>query len=476
MSDILARAKRAMKRLQERNEQERWIYGTVGRLVDGVPVFDVTGRSGYLYVTIRQANGAQTSVPARNDGSVPKALGLPVRMRLEGRTLVIDSIARRDDLAYTNPAQQGNIHTHDNRYFTEVEHVVVSAGAGDAGKPVKLDAGGKLDVTLLDGVDIATLTHAATGKTTPVDADELGIADSAASFVLKKLTWANLKATLKTYLDTLYVWAAGKAGGQTIYGGTGASENLTLQSTAHATKGELLLPDNIITYGNGTTFLIVQFDGAAGNARDFRMQSAGVDRIFLGLNSMAEGGSNAGSDFNLRTRTDAGASLDNNALYLKRADSYFGLGIFPLAKSHVLQPTLGSAVQRLQSTSAADDPTQDFLQGRVGTTNATVTTLFTMAIPASTACLLEAFVVARRTGGAAGTAEDCAAYVIRGLFNQVAGAANIVGQTQNIIGESQAGWDCVFDVNGTDARVRVTGAASNNISWHAHAFHRPLSS
>jgi hypothetical protein len=38
--------------------------------------------------------------------------------------------------------------------------------------------------------------NSATSKATPVDADELGIVDSAASNVLKKLTWANLKATL----------------------------------------------------------------------------------------------------------------------------------------------------------------------------------------------------------------------------------------------------------------------------------------
>lgn len=45
--------------------------------------------------------------------------------------------------------------------------------------------------------------HAATNKTTPVDADEFGIYDSV-SGLLNKLTWANLKATLKTYFDTLY--------------------------------------------------------------------------------------------------------------------------------------------------------------------------------------------------------------------------------------------------------------------------------
>jgi len=46
--------------------------------------------------------------------------------------------------------------------------------------------------------------HGAASKATPVDADELALSDSAAAFGLKKLTWVNLKATLKTYLDTLY--------------------------------------------------------------------------------------------------------------------------------------------------------------------------------------------------------------------------------------------------------------------------------
>lgn len=51
-----------------------------------------------------------------------------------------------------------------------------------------------------------TLSHipSLTAKTTPVDADLLEIADSAASNAPKKLTWANLKATLKSYFDTLY--------------------------------------------------------------------------------------------------------------------------------------------------------------------------------------------------------------------------------------------------------------------------------
>lgn len=67
---------------------------------------------------------------------------------------------------------------------------------------------------------VGALIHAATSKTTPVDADELALADSAASWVLKKLTWANLKATAKTYFDTLYATLAHVHAGSDITSGT----------------------------------------------------------------------------------------------------------------------------------------------------------------------------------------------------------------------------------------------------------------
>lgn len=48
------------------------------------------------------------------------------------------------------------------------------------------------------------LIASATVKTTPIDADYVGLMDSAAGNILKKLSWSNVKATLKTYFDTLY--------------------------------------------------------------------------------------------------------------------------------------------------------------------------------------------------------------------------------------------------------------------------------
>lgn len=54
---------------------------------------------------------------------------------------------------------------------------------------------------------IGALINGATAKTTPVDADMVGLMDSVASNILKKTSWANIKATLKVYFDALYTLA-----------------------------------------------------------------------------------------------------------------------------------------------------------------------------------------------------------------------------------------------------------------------------
>lgn len=89
--------------------------------------------------------------------------------------------------------------------------------SGNAGTATALATARNIDGQAFDGTAnitvIAPGTHAATSKATPVDADEVPLVDSAASNVLKKLTWANLKATIKAYTDTLYPSGSGTSTG-----------------------------------------------------------------------------------------------------------------------------------------------------------------------------------------------------------------------------------------------------------------------
>ena len=65
---------------------------------------------------------------------------------------------------------------------------------------------------ILTSTNFGAFSAALTNKTPPVDADTFNIVDSAASNVMKKLTWANLKATLKIGTTTNDSASAGQIG------------------------------------------------------------------------------------------------------------------------------------------------------------------------------------------------------------------------------------------------------------------------
>lgn len=60
---------------------------------------------------------------------------------------------RGDARYYTQAALDGG--QLDDRYFSQTQHVDTSAGAADAGKPIKLDAGGHVDASMVNDADIA---------------------------------------------------------------------------------------------------------------------------------------------------------------------------------------------------------------------------------------------------------------------------------------------------------------------------------
>lgn len=79
----------------------------------------------------------------------------------------------------------------DARYCTDAQKTVIGNTSGtNSGNETTTTAG--------------ALINGATAKTSAVDADYLGLMDSEATNVLKKLSWAYVKSILKTYFDTLY--------------------------------------------------------------------------------------------------------------------------------------------------------------------------------------------------------------------------------------------------------------------------------
>ena len=105
------------------------------------------------------------------------------------------------------------------------------------------------------------------------------------------------------------------------------------------------------------------------------------------------------------------------------------------------------------------------LTGTISTTNATITTIATIVIPPETTMLIQARIVARRTGGSSGTAEDGAAYVICAAYKNVAGVATEIGESSLFSAEDQVGWAATVTPSGANALIQVTGAANNNVDW-----------
>lgn len=99
---------------------------------------------------------------------------------------LIDSKLNNDDATTANITS-----TTDKRYVTDAELVVIGNTSGT-------NSGNETTTT------IGALVNGATEKNTPVDTDMVGLMDSAAANIWKKLSWLNIKATLKAYFDTIY--------------------------------------------------------------------------------------------------------------------------------------------------------------------------------------------------------------------------------------------------------------------------------
>lgn len=148
-------------------------------------------------------------------------------------------------------------------------NTVKANNTGSAADPLDVDA------TTLIGQYI----HGATAKTTPVDADTMPLIDSAASNVLKKVTWANIKATLATHLNTLYVALTGD---QTVAGiktfsskimGDAGIDALYLESNSWQSRG---FGHHFYSDGGSPELMVLNEDGSLAVAEIHAYGPAGL--------------------------------------------------------------------------------------------------------------------------------------------------------------------------------------------------------
>lgn len=104
-------------------------------------------------------------------------------------------------------------------------------------------------------------------------------------------------------------------------------------------------------------------------------------------------------------------------------------------------------------------------QGTASTTDATVTTVQTVATATDTSLLLRTRIVGRRTGGSAGSADDSAVFILTAVIKNIAGTVTVNALQTDYSATDQAAWAATLNVSSTNVLIQVNGDTNNNVSW-----------
>lgn len=183
--------------------------------------------------------------------------------------------------------------------------------------------------------------------------------------------------------------------------------------------------------------------------------SAGNDRLLTSNGSVS--GSNAESNFTF----DGTTAVVSGSIVASRASA--SLEVF--------------SIETRLPVGASGSINEKTYQYRVKTTDDTVTPVYICDVPAGNVVGLEFTVIARRTGGAAGTDEDGAFYKMMAQYNNIAGVSTVIGADSVTHNQSNQGiWSIATVSDGVTAvLLNVTGAIDNDITWYITAkIHRVI--
>jgi nitrogen fixation protein len=189
----------------------------VARIVNKVSPNTTLTKAAYQAVKVSGAQGQRLGVSlaqANNDNNSADTLGIVIETittNQEGFIMTVGTLEGINttgslqsetwadgDVLYLSPTTAGRI---TNIKPVAPNHIIVIGYVEYAHSN-----NGKIYVKIMNGWELGELHDVDTSesKSTPIDADNLLLQDSADLSIWKKLSWSNTKATLKTYFDTLY--------------------------------------------------------------------------------------------------------------------------------------------------------------------------------------------------------------------------------------------------------------------------------
>jgi nitrogen fixation protein len=228
----------------------------VARIVNKVTPNTTLTKAAYQAVKVTGAQGQRLAVAlaqANNDNNSADTLGLVIESiatNQEGFIMTVGTLEGINttgslqgetwadgDVLYLSPTTAGRI---TNIKPTAPNHTIIIGYV-----EYSHANNGKIYVKIMNGWELGELhdVDLTESKTTPIDADNLFLQDSADNSIWKLLSWANLKATLKTYFDTLYQ-AAGSGGGTDP---ATVGDSFVLEYDFYNTA----VPDGLTTYNSG---------------------------------------------------------------------------------------------------------------------------------------------------------------------------------------------------------------------------------
>jgi hypothetical protein len=165
--------------------------------------------------------------------------------------------------------------------------------------------------------------------------------------------------------------------------------------------------DGVVVSGTNTTEGAYILNGPAASGRSWFWRTAGVARWDIRANNVAEGGANAGSDWNLNAYTDAGASI-GTALAITRATrlATFAHGIHSASASGGVGYTTGAGgtVTQGAGSGKATAVTLDKMTGLITMNNANLNaaTIVSFVLNIATLLATDLIVATHESGGTLG--------------------------------------------------------------------------